>query len=129
MPDTPLFNKLRFKPGIAVALRHVPAALEGILQPPAGATLVHDPSLADLILDFSATQAEAEERLSALAPSMGDETVVWLAYPKGSKAAGRDLNRDSIWQFARTIGLTAIANVAIDETWSAIRLRRVRPDE
>ena len=54
---------------------------------------------------------------------MGEKTVAWLAYPKGSKAAGYDLSRDTIWRFAQTIGLSLVAHVAIDETWSAVRFR------
>jgi hypothetical protein len=79
---------------------------------------------ARFLLDFVTTQAEAEERLVALEPFIGEKTIAWLAYPKGSKAAGRDLNRDTIWAFARTIGLTLVTNIAVDETWSALRIRR-----
>jgi hypothetical protein len=33
------------------------------------------------------------------------------------------VSRDTIWRFAQTIGLTLVANVAVDETWSAVRLK------
>ena len=82
------------------------------------------PADAGFLLDFATTQAEAEERLVALAPFVGEKTVVWIAYPKGAKAAGRDVSRDTIWRFAQTIGLTLVANVAIDGTWSALRVKR-----
>lgn len=78
---------------------------------------------AGFLLDFATTQAEAEVRFVALEPFVGEKTVAWLGYPKGSKAAGHDLSRDTIWRFAQTIGLTLVANVAIDETWSAVRFK------
>jgi hypothetical protein len=90
---------------------------------PAGAALQDDPAGAGFILEFASTQAEAEERLAALRPHLGAATVAWLAYPKGSRAAGHDLNRDTIWRYAGTIGLTAVTNVSIDDTWSALRVR------
>lgn len=65
----------------------------------------------------------AEERLLALKPSIGPKTIVWMGYPKGSKAAGYDISRDTIWRFASEIGLVLNANVAIDEVWSAVRMR------
>jgi len=120
-------GKMRLKPGMAAALLHVPAELRGRLAD--GVTVVDDlakagPADAGFLLDFATTQAEAEERLVALAPFVGEKTVVWIAYPKGAKAAGRDVSRDTIWRFAQTIGLTLVANVAIDGTWSALRVKR-----
>lgn len=122
-------EKMRLKPGMTAALLHVPAEVQGRLGIPGDVTVVDDPAQAGpdgtgFLLDFATTQAEAEERLRALAPFIGARTVAWLAYPKGSKAAGRDLNRDTIWTFARSVGLTLVTNVAIDETWSGLRVRR-----
>jgi hypothetical protein len=122
-------EKMRLKPGMTAALLHVPVGLQGRLGVPDDVIVVDDPAAAGpagagLLLDFATTQAEAEERLFALRPFVGEKTVAWLAYPKGSKAAGRDLSRDTIWAFARTIGLTLVTNIAIDETWSALRVRR-----
>jgi hypothetical protein len=42
---------------------------------------------------------------------------------KSSKAAGYDLNRDTIWSFAQAIGLDFVANISIDATWSGMRMR------
>ena len=122
-------EKMRLKGGMTAALLRVPEGVHGRLGIPDDVTVVDDPAQAGpagtgFLLDFATTQAEAEERLRAIAPFIGERTLAWLAYPKGSKAAGRDLNRDTIWAFARSIGLTLVTNVAIDETWSALRVRR-----
>lgn len=129
MPDKAPAEKMRLKPGMTAALLHVPAAVRGRLGVPDDVTVVDDPAAAGpdcigFLLVFAATQAEAEERLVALEPFIGERTLAWLAYPKGSKAAGRDLNRDTIWAFARTVGLTLVTNIAVDETWSALRVKR-----
>ncbi len=124
MPDKTPAEKLRLKPGMSAAFLHLPDGLKGRLGVPEDVAEVADPARADFILDFAATQAEAEERLTALAPSVGPKTVTWLAYPKGSKAAGYDVSRDTIWQFAPTVGLVLNANVAIDDKLSAVRMRR-----
>lgn len=89
-------------------------------------TVAGDPEGAAFILDFASTQAGAKTRITAFAPQIGEKTVTRVAYPKGSKAAGYDVNRDTLAAFARTVGLVAVANVAIDEIWSALRLR---PDD
>lgn len=123
MSDKTPAEKLRLKSGMKAALLHVPAELEGALGLPADVELVDGPTGADFVLDFATTQAEAEQRMSALAGTIGPKTVVWVGYPKGSKAAGYDLNRDTIWQFGATVGLVINANVAIDAKWSAVRMR------
>ena len=116
-------EKLRLKPGMSAAFLHLPDGLHARLGVPEGVVEVADPSEADFILDFASTQAEAEERLTALAPAVRPTTVTWMAYPKGSKAAGYDISRDTIWKFAATVGLVLNANVAIDEKLSAVRMR------
>jgi hypothetical protein len=115
--------KMRMTSGMSVALLHAPDDSESLLGIPEDVTRVEDPAAADFVLVFARTQAEAEERLTALAPDVGPRTVAWLAYPKGSRAAGHDMSRDTVWRFAETVGLRLVSNVAIDETWSALRMR------
>jgi hypothetical protein len=115
--------KMRMTRDMSVALLHAPDGIEALLGIVEPVTRIEDPAAADFVLVFATAQAEAEERLSALAPSIGPKTVAWLAYPKGSKAAGHDMSRDTVWRFAETIGLRLVSNVAIDETWSALRMR------
>ena len=93
---------------------------------PSDVTLLDDPATADFLLVFVDTQAEAEAKAGALAPAVGDKTVAWIAYPKGSNAAGHDLNRDTVAGFVTTVGLVVCANFSIDETWSALRVRPLK---
>jgi hypothetical protein len=126
MAEKTAAEKMRLKPGMTAAVLHAPLDVTGRLGVPDGVTVVDDPAAAEFVLVFAETQAEAEKRLRALAPYVGEGTLVWLAYPKGSTAAGRDLSRDTLWAFARTLGLDLVANVAVDEKWSALRLRRAK---
>ena len=116
-------EKMRFKPGMSAALVAAPAGTAGRLGFPADVVMPEGPREADFILVFVTTQVEAEAALSDLSAWLAPTTLAWLAYPKGSKAAGHDLSRDTIWAYAQTIGLTVVANIAIDSTWSALRLR------
>ena len=116
-------EKLRLRPGMSATFLHLPEGLRDRLGVPDTVTEIANPAEADFILDFASTQAEAERRLTALAPSVRSKTITWMAYPKGSKAAGYDISRDTIWQFVQTVGLVLNANVAIDEKLSAVRMR------
>lgn len=123
MADKTPAEKMLMKPGMKVAVLHAPKDVEHGLGMPHGVTLVDDPADADFILDFATSQAEAQERLLAWKSAVGEKTLAWLAYPKGSKAAGYDVSRDTVFKYAQTIGLVAVANIAVDETWSALRIR------
>jgi hypothetical protein len=48
---------------------------------------------------------------------------LWLAYPKKSGALRTDISRDHGWEPVTSRGLLAVTQVAIDETWSALRFR------
>lgn len=91
MTETTPAEKLRLKPGMSATFLHLPEGVRERLGVPDEVTEMANPAEADFILDFASTQAEAEARLTALAPSVGPKTVTWMAYPKGSKAAGYDI--------------------------------------
>ncbi|HXR70575.1 hypothetical protein [Actinocrinis sp.] len=61
----------------------------------------------------------ADEELAAPA-------AFWVAYPKANKA---DINRDTLWPILAERGMRPISQVAIDETWSALRFRALKPGE
>jgi len=54
---------------------------------------------------------------------LGPKGILWATYPKGTSGVKADINRDIIREYARTIGLEAVALVSIDETWSGLRLK------
>jgi hypothetical protein len=51
------------------------------------------------------------------------DSVLWLAYPKGTSKIKTDINRDSIWKTANEFGWDAVSAISIDDTWSGLRLR------
>jgi hypothetical protein len=119
-------EKMRMKAGMTAAFPHAPAEVVERLGLPDGVTVSDDPRDAQFVLVAAHDQVEAEERLRGLVPLVDDERLVWIVYPKGSRAAGRDVSRDTIWASARALGLDLVANVSVDETWSALRLKPAR---
>ena len=126
MPERTIAEKLKFKPGMRAALLHLPEGID--LGVPDGER-TGDPASAAFVIDFATSQTEAEDRLASLAASITGAPVLWLAYPKGSTVAGHDLNRDTVAAAARTVGLVVNANFSIDDTWSAVRMRALKPGE
>ncbi|MFW9980338.1 MAG: hypothetical protein ACFFE3_00300 [Candidatus Thorarchaeota archaeon] len=46
-----------------------------------------------------------------------------MSYLKGTSKMKTDINRDTIWKYAKGLGLKAVHQISIDETWSAMRFR------
>ena len=53
------------------------------------------------------------------------DSVLWFAYPKGSSGIKTDINRDALRATAEEFGITTVAAVSIDDTWSALRFRPI----
>jgi hypothetical protein len=51
--------------------------------------------------------------------------MIWVTYPKGTSKIKSDVNRDSIREYAKTLGLEAVAIFSVDDDWSALRLKAV----
>lgn len=79
---------------------------------------------ADVVLLFVRNQAELDEKLPAVLASLGDTAIFWLAYPKLTSKIACDLSRDTIHKLAPQYGLDTVAQIAIDDDWSALRLKR-----
>ena len=56
---------------------------------------------------------------------LADKAVVWVFFRKGSKAAGLDMNRDTVWSVAERLDLRPIGLISVDEAWSVFRFRQV----
>jgi len=54
---------------------------------------------------------------------LAEHAAIWVFFRKGSKAAGFDMNRDSVWAIAEGLNMRPLGLVGIDDTWSAFRLR------
>jgi hypothetical protein len=85
-----------------------------------------DPAAADAVLIFASDKAALEPQLPLLADVAGRGGIAWVAYPK-ARQLGTDLNRDIIRALVPAAGLDPVRQVSLDQTWSALRLKRVTP--
>ena len=78
----------------------------------------------DVIQFFVTKRKKLEDELSRLSNALRSRGLVWVTYPKGNQL-DTDINRDSIVAYAKTIGLKAVAQVSVDDIWSALRFKVV----
>ncbi len=124
-PSTrPVVQKLLLKPGVrALVLNAPPGYLE---QLPPDVTI--EQQLGQGGYDFIQIFATRRDALLTLGPKLRQALkpggLLWVSYPKG-KALLTDLNRDIVRTTLDGVGLEVVTQVAIDETWSALRAKPV----
>lgn len=125
MSVKPVSQKLQMKPGMSIALVDAPAGFGAVLMPPDDVTVAEGlTSKADVTVVFVDSLGKLGEQLDALEILDSPGAIVWVAYPKGRPK--EEINRDSIWERAKEHGrFEAVSQVAIDDVWSALRLKRV----
>jgi hypothetical protein len=122
-----LAQKLGIKPGAHLLLLNAPADYATRLEPvPEGATLHTQPSgTYDFVQLFVRSRADLAEHLAIALQALKPGGLLWFAYPKKSSGVKTDITRDVGWDIVTQAGLKGVAQVAIDETWSALRFRPV----
>jgi hypothetical protein len=117
--DKTIADKLRYKQGRAL-----------IINPPEGFSLgIESETKLEGTFDFLQLFIRNAQELGEWLPQivadkLNDEAVFWICYPKQTSKIKTDVNRDTIWKMVQeTTEYRLVSNVAIDETWSALRLR------
>ncbi len=78
----------------------------------------------EFVLLFINNASEASERLQKVIPHLNEDAVFWVIYPKQSSKIKTDINRDILWRLIdKESDYTLVSNVAVNETWSALRVR------
>ncbi len=75
-------------------------------------------------LAFVTRKEEVGELAGQLVERTKGDAILWFAYPKGtSKKYQCDFNRDNGWDALKALGWDTVRAIAIDEDWSALRMR------
>lgn len=125
MPE--LKKKLQLKAASELLLLHSPKDIatalteEGVAVTRAGDAPATDACEAVLLFVQCRQQLEQEAPLavSLLKPA----GLLWMAYPKKSSGTETDLTRDDGWSTMATLEYEPVRQVALNDTWSALRFR------
>lgn len=126
MSEKTVLQRFQAKPGDGIALvvaEDGDRALLGAL--PDGATEAPVESAA-IVVSVVRTRDELLARYAEQLPVASGARAVWVVYPKGGRA---DVNRDVVAGEARAYGWRGVSNIAVDNTWSAVRVRPLKDGE
>ena len=113
--------KLQIKPDQQVAVVAGPA-VEVPKAVGERATSLAAPGTADVVVAFVLVRADLAGAAAPALDAARQDKLAWIAYPKAGKL-GTDLNRDTLARKLAADGVQPVRQVAIDETWSALRFR------
>ncbi len=114
-----LTAKLQIKTGTQVAVVAAPAGGPDLS---ALGPLAADPDAAGAVLAFALTAADLTTTADAAIRAAREDRLAWIAYPKAGQL-GTDLNRDSLARAVSELGVRPVRQIALDDTWSALRFR------
>jgi hypothetical protein len=114
----PLSKRLHIKPGMKVVIVGAPTGFA--LDVPTAPLTTKSPDVAM----FFARHKKALNAFLSKIEKLADSTALWIAYPKTTSGVKTDITRDQGWDALEEAGLSAVTQVAVDQTWSALRFRR-----
>jgi hypothetical protein len=131
MAENTLVKKLKLKAGQRAAIVGAPSGYLSQLQPLPDGVEVSEilTGTFDWIQIFVRTQAELDGAVPRLVAALNPESLLWVAFPKGSSKIQTDLTRDTGWDVLHSTDLKWVNLIAIDSTWSAFSLRPYKPGE
>lgn len=78
----------------------------------------------DFVQLFVNNAQEANEWVPKVIPLLNDDALFWITYPKQSSKVKTDINRDTLAALVQNITpYRPVSNVAVEDKWSALRLR------
>ena len=126
MSQSSLIKKLRIQSGQRLLILNSPPAYVESLEPlPEGAQIVSPAASAevDFCHLFATNSAQLAELLPTALAACKYDGLLWVSYPKKSSKVESDLSRDALWELPGATGLRPVAQISIDQTWSALRYR------
>lgn len=121
---SPLFTKLRYEPGMRVCVLGAPAGFSSELTrlPESVERTSALRGRFDLVHAFVTRRFEITRSASKWRRALAPGGILWVSYPKGD-TIGTDLKRDVVRELLADAGLASVAQVAIDDVWSAVRFK------
>ena len=127
MADSALSKKLQIKSGQRLLLVNAPPGYLQELQPlPEGAQVVEwTGGTVDFVQVFAKSSADLNRLVPMAVKALKHDGLFWVWYPKRSSKVETDLTRDEGWAIMSQYELRPVSQVAVDDTWSAVRFRPI----
>jgi hypothetical protein len=125
MTDRPLTEKLGLKGQLRALILNAPKGYRTLLGPlPPDITVNTKPSgRYDFVHLFVSNRAELATLGPAAFAAVKPMAIFWISYPKQGGSVESDITRDRGWDLVSDAGFETVSQVAVNDTWSALRFR------
>jgi hypothetical protein len=123
--ENSLLKKLQIKPSFWVNVINAPVNFEEIIGsvPSDIGFSFNESTNMNALLIFAITKKDMIAALKAEINLINEQLICWILYPKTKSKLASDLNLMQSWDELKSFQLTPCASAAIDETWTAIRIK------
>src|SRR3954468_1243005 len=125
MSTKTIADKLQIKPNTTVWASDL-ARIDMIRPLPDGVRHAEGPAAATTAVVFADDAASLRRILDEHSGDVTKPNVFWVADPRGNET---DITRDSLWPILGDYAMRPVSQVAVDDTWSALRFRPLKPGE
>jgi hypothetical protein len=122
MAEKPVAERLQVKGGRRLAVVGAPAGLETLIGVREQCAELPE---AEVVLLFVRDFAALDAQLTAMLPLLRPAAILWIAYPKLTSKLTGELSRDALRAAMPRYGLDTVSQIAIDDDWSALRMKRL----
>ncbi len=125
MALSPVAKKLGIKAGMRALVIGAPSGYLKMLAPLPDGTVVSEVGggMHEFVQFFATRKADVRKSASALLKQAARGALVWITYPKKTSGVESDLSREEVWDAMAGTGWRPVAQIAIDDIWSALRFR------
>jgi len=120
-------KKLQVKSGNTVKVVDAPELAAAIFgNVPSDITLIYNEEVHfNVLITFTTNKAQLNAQIQNNLKYIDAKSVIWIFYPKKSSKIKSDLDLMKSWEELGTFGLTPCASAAVNETWTALRLKLI----
>ena len=120
-------RKLQLKAPYHLLLLNASAALTAAFEEEGSTLTIAQTTNAQSTFDAVQLFVTCKAELDMLAPqaivALRPGGMLWIAYPKKTAGITSDLTRDHGWETIKALGYEGVRQVALDDTWSALRFK------
>ena len=116
-------KKLRINAELPLLVLNLPRDCDTLLGDQDFRTTVPRTGKISQLIFFAKDSATLASKFVPLVPSLSDDPLVWIIYPKKSGRVKSDLSMTTGWKPAFDTGLTGVSSASVNDDWSALRLR------
>lgn len=120
-------KKLQVKPGYVVKVANAPEQAGAIFSDiPSDIIIKYNEEVDfNVLIAFTINKDQLYQQLKSNLKYIDAKTIIWIFYPKKTSKIKSDLDLMKSWEELDIFGLTPCASVAVNETWTALRLKLI----